>query len=73
MRVFLTSVFSGVKVWCGCGKKAKIAIFDTETLAYTLLPIKTLQSSVALTKMALIGNEVLSLVRCLARTQFIDV
>ncbi|XP_028399183.1 DENN domain-containing protein 3-like isoform X2 [Dendronephthya gigantea] len=46
------------QVWCGCDKKPKIAIFNTETLDYTLLPINTTQNNIALTKMALIGNEV---------------
>ena len=50
-------VFSD-QVWCGCGKEARIAIFNTETLLYTLLPINTKESKVALTKMALMGNEV---------------
>ena len=51
-------ICSSHQVWCGCGKEAKIAIFNTETLSYTLLPINTKESKVALTKMALMGNEV---------------
>ncbi|CAB3997365.1 DENN domain-containing 3-like [Paramuricea clavata] len=46
------------QVWCACGRQGKIAIFNTETLTYTLLPINMKENNIALTKMALMGNEV---------------
>ena len=49
---------SSEQVWCCCGKQGRIAIFNTKTLAYSLLPIQTKETNIALTKMALTGNEV---------------
>ncbi|XP_046839257.1 DENN domain-containing protein 3-like [Xenia sp. Carnegie-2017] len=53
----MTAVSSN-EVWCGCGKRAKIAVFNTKTLTYTILPIQTKEKDVALTKMALMGSEI---------------